>query len=111
MLTLAQIAHDLGAAPTTIKIWQRLGLITGRRINGRREYHYHPGQRCPPGNACRDTALRRQKKLSDPTATINPTRSSRRHKARGLTHPRQKVQYEAHALDRPCSMAARIDAL
>jgi DNA invertase Pin-like site-specific DNA recombinase len=75
MLTLAQLVHDLGAAPTTIKIWQRLGLITGRRVNGRREYLYHPGQHCPPGNPCRDAALRRQQKLSDPTATISQARS------------------------------------
>lgn len=42
MLTLAEVAHDLGAAPATVKKWQRLGLITGRRIDGRREYLYHP---------------------------------------------------------------------
>ncbi len=77
MLTLTQIAHDLAATPATIKIWRRAGLITGRRVNGRREYLYHPGQHRPPGNPRRDTALQRhQQALSDPSATINPARSS-----------------------------------
>jgi DNA invertase Pin-like site-specific DNA recombinase len=78
MLTLAQAAEDLGAAPATVKRWQRAGLITGRRVDGRREYLYHPGQNCPPGNARRDATLRRHQKLSDPTATLSPTRSSNR---------------------------------
>ncbi len=76
MLTLAQLAADLGAAPATIKIWRRAGLITGRRVDGRREYLYHPGQNCPPGNPRRDATLHRYRKPSDPTATISPARSS-----------------------------------
>jgi len=88
MLTLAQTAHDLGATPATVKKWQRLGLITGRRVDGRREYLYHPGQHRPPANPRRDAAPRRQRRLSDPTATINPARSSGQRpdsNARGIT--------------------------
>jgi DNA invertase Pin-like site-specific DNA recombinase len=88
MLTLTQIAHDLDTTPSTVKIWQRLGLITGRRVNGRREHLYHPGQHRPPGNPRRDAALLRlHPALSDPTATINPAPSSSHqpHKVRALT--------------------------
>jgi hypothetical protein len=63
MLTLAQLADDLRAAPATIKLWRRAGLITGRRVDGRREYLYHPGQNCPPGNPRRDATLHRYQKL------------------------------------------------
>jgi DNA invertase Pin-like site-specific DNA recombinase len=76
MLTLTEIAHDLRAAPATVKNWQRVGLITGRRIDGRREYLYHPGQSCPGDNPRREATLRRYRKLSDTTATIRPARSS-----------------------------------
>ncbi|MGH9304479.1 MAG: MerR family transcriptional regulator [Acidimicrobiales bacterium] len=48
MLTVQEIAHDLGVTPHTIKIWQRRGDITGRRVDGRRECLYHPGQVRPP---------------------------------------------------------------
>jgi len=89
MLTLTQAAQDLGAAPTTVKKWQRLGLITGRRVDGRREYLYHPGQNRPPGNPRREATLRRSphRKLSEASATISPTPSSsqRPDKARGIT--------------------------
>ena len=44
MLTLEEIAAELGVTPQTIKIWQRRGDITGRRTDGRRECLYHPGQ-------------------------------------------------------------------
>jgi len=76
MRTLAEVAHDLGTAPDTVKKWQRLGLITGRRVDGRREHLYHPGQHCPGDNPRRDATLRRYQKLSDPTATISTARSS-----------------------------------
>ena len=76
MLTLAELAHDLATTPATINKWQRLGLITGRRVNGRRERLYHPGQDRPDDNPHRDAALRRHQKLSDPTATISTARSS-----------------------------------
>ena len=75
MLTLAEVAGDLGAAPATVKKWQRLGLITGRRVDGRREYLYHPGQDCPGHNPRRDAALRRYQTLSEVTATISTARS------------------------------------
>jgi len=75
MLTLAEVASDLGAAPATVKKWQRLGLITGRRVDGRREYLYHPGQDCPGDNPRRDATLRRYQTLSEVTATISTARS------------------------------------
>jgi len=74
MLTLTEVAEDLGAAPATVKKWQRLGLITGRRVDGRREYLYHPGQNCPTDNPRRDATP--HQKLSQATATIGPAQSS-----------------------------------
>jgi len=47
MLTLDEIAAQLGVTAQTIKIWQRRGDITGRRIDGRRAHLYHPGQNRP----------------------------------------------------------------
>jgi len=47
MLTLEEIAAQFGVTTQTVKIWQRRGDITGRRINGRREHLYHPGQHRP----------------------------------------------------------------
>jgi DNA invertase Pin-like site-specific DNA recombinase len=48
MLTLQEIAAQLGVTAQTIKVWQRRGDITGRRIDLRREHLYHPGQTRPP---------------------------------------------------------------
>jgi len=48
MLTLEEIADQFGVTTQTIKVWQRRGHITGRRIDGRRAYLYHPGQSRPP---------------------------------------------------------------
>ncbi|MGH2802494.1 MAG: recombinase family protein [Thermoleophilaceae bacterium] len=48
MLTLDEIADQLGVTTGTIKRWQHRGLITGRRIDGRRAHLYHPGQSRPP---------------------------------------------------------------
>ncbi len=48
MLTLEEIATQFGVTTDTIKIWQRRGHITGRRIDGRRLHLYHPGQTRPP---------------------------------------------------------------
>ena len=47
MLTLDEIAAQFGVSTQTIKIWQRRGHITGRRIDGRRAHLYHPGQNRP----------------------------------------------------------------
>ena len=57
MLTLAEIASEFDVCPQTIKIWQRRGAITGRRIDGRREHLYYPRQRRPPDG--RSTRRRR----------------------------------------------------
>jgi DNA invertase Pin-like site-specific DNA recombinase len=50
MLTVDEIAAELGVTPATIKRWQHRGEITGRRIDGRREHLYHPGQTRPAGH-------------------------------------------------------------
>ena len=56
MLTLDEIAAQLGVTAQTIKIWQRRGDITGRRIDGRRAHLYHPGQTRPPDARQRSTS-------------------------------------------------------
>jgi len=48
MLTVDEIATELGVTTQTIKIWQRRGHLTARRVNGRRECLYDPGQSRPP---------------------------------------------------------------
>jgi len=47
MLSIEEIADELAVTAQTIKRWQRSGHITGRRIDGRRECLYHPGQARP----------------------------------------------------------------
>jgi DNA invertase Pin-like site-specific DNA recombinase len=47
MLTLEEIATQLGVTTGTIKRWQHRGHITGRRIDGRRAHLYHPDQSRP----------------------------------------------------------------
>jgi DNA invertase Pin-like site-specific DNA recombinase len=47
MLTLDEIAEQLSVSTQTVKVWQRRGDITGRRIDGRRAHLYHPGQNRP----------------------------------------------------------------
>jgi hypothetical protein len=47
LLTLGQIASELGAHPSSIKRWYRLGLITGRLADDRGTCLYHPGQTRP----------------------------------------------------------------
>jgi len=54
MLTLEEIAAQLGVSTQTIKVWQRRGDITGRRIDARREHLYHPGQTRPRDRRRRD---------------------------------------------------------
>ena len=53
MLSLDEIAGQFGVSTNTIKIWQRRGYLTGRRIDGRREHVYHPGQSRPPDHRFR----------------------------------------------------------
>ncbi len=57
MLTLEQTATEFGVTTQTVKIWHRRGTITARRVNGRREHLYHPGQSRPPDGR---SARRRQ---------------------------------------------------
>jgi len=60
MLTLQEIADQFDVSTQTIKVWQRRGDITGRRIDGRRAHLYHPGQNRPDG---------RQRQLAQAVAT------------------------------------------
>ena len=47
MLTLDEIAAAVRRHPASDQDWRRRGLITGRRIDGRRAHLYHPGQKAP----------------------------------------------------------------
>jgi len=69
MLTLDEIAQQLGVSAQTVKIWQRRGQITGRRIDGRRAHLYHPGQTRPPD---------RRRRSKPPTS--NPAAITRHHR-------------------------------
>jgi hypothetical protein len=71
MLTAPEIADQLAVTPATIKIWRRRGDITGRRVDGRREHLYHPGQTRPPDRRRRS----RQDPVEQATVDINPTTS------------------------------------
>jgi DNA invertase Pin-like site-specific DNA recombinase len=55
LLTLAEIAGELGAHPSSIKRWYRLGLITGRLADDRGTCLYHPGQTRPTPAQVEDT--------------------------------------------------------
>jgi DNA invertase Pin-like site-specific DNA recombinase len=80
MLTLEEIAEQLGVSTQTLKVWQRRGHITGRRIDGRRAHLYHPGQNRPPDGRQRpprDTVTATHHHPPSPTAksktsTITP---------------------------------------
>ena len=56
MLTLQEIAEQFDVTTDTIKRWQHRGHITGRRIDRRRAYLYHPGQSHPPDGRQRQPA-------------------------------------------------------
>jgi hypothetical protein len=55
LLTLDEIASELGAHPSSIKRWYRLGLITGRLADDRGTCLYHPGQTRPSPTFVEDT--------------------------------------------------------
>jgi DNA invertase Pin-like site-specific DNA recombinase len=55
LLTLDEIAGELGAHPQSIKRWYRLGLITGRLADDRGTCLYHPGQTRPTAAQVEDT--------------------------------------------------------
>src|SRR5271166_2680237 len=76
LLTLDQIAADLGAHPCSIKRWHRLGLITGEQADDRGIFRYHPGQ-TRPASADAETA---RKRLGDDhrSGRRNPHRKSGR---------------------------------
>ncbi len=58
MLTLEEIAAQLGADTQTIRRWRARGLITGRRINNRFTHLYHPGQSRPDRDRHHHKAVR-----------------------------------------------------
>ncbi len=66
MLTVDEMATELGVTTQTIKIWQRRGHLTARRVNGRRECLYEPGQSRPPDG--------RSKRRRPRTETVTPIR-------------------------------------
>ena len=76
MLTVDEIADQLGVTPTKINDWRRRGLITSRRIDGRGSCLYHPGQTPPRqhghtpenvGPVCHPQAI-----TTSPTIPITP---------------------------------------
>jgi DNA invertase Pin-like site-specific DNA recombinase len=85
LLTLPQIAADLGAHPCSIKRWHRLGLITGEQADDRGIFRYHPGQ-ARPAPADTENAVKR---LGDDhrSGRRNPHRTSGRPRT-----PRQNVR-------------------
>jgi DNA invertase Pin-like site-specific DNA recombinase len=76
MLTLDEIAAQFDVTPATIKGWQRRGAITGRRVDGRRAYLYHPGQTRPPDR--RSTRYRASRRTVGATChdQVNATQTS-----------------------------------
>src|SRR5664279_1286501 len=48
MLTVEDTAHQLGVSTDTVAAWRRHGLLTARRVDGRRSHLYHPGPGRPP---------------------------------------------------------------
>ena len=85
LLTLGQIAADLGAHPCSIKRWHRLGLITGEQADDRGIFRYHPGQ-ARPAPADTENAVKR---LGDDhrSGRRNPHRTSGKPRT-----PKQKVR-------------------
>jgi hypothetical protein len=84
MLTAEQMATELGVTNQTIKVWQRRGAITGRRVDGRREHLYFPGQSRPTYHR-RNRWQRDQERVTTPrhdavsrTAEDKTTRTSGR---------------------------------
>jgi hypothetical protein len=57
MLSVREIAVELGVSAPTIKTWRRQGLLTGRRTDGRGAYLYHPGQTRPSQLRSRPTTV------------------------------------------------------
>jgi len=55
MLTREELAQQLGVHRATISQWRREGLITGRRVDGRGEYLFHPDQQAPDAPRGRKT--------------------------------------------------------
>ena len=80
MLTLNELADQLGVHPFTVKRWHQLGLITGRQAEGRGTCLYHPGQTRPTPAAVTtaDKATR--------SATRNPNPQPRPGNAGGPRH-------------------------
>ena len=105
MLTLEEIAAQLSVTTDTIKIWQRRGDITGRRIDGRRVHLYHPSQTRPPDGrqrhqpAARPTVAAPVIIAPAPSPTASPPQ------------PHQEAQYETHSLLNPSLTAASTPAL
>ena len=59
MLTVEETARQLGVSTDTVATWRRQGLLTARRVDGRRSHLYHPGQGRPPLHHKTEAADRR----------------------------------------------------
>jgi hypothetical protein len=101
MLTLEEIAAQFGVTSQTIKVWQRRGQITGRRIDGRREHLYHRGQTRPPDGRRRSRPTTNDAATPVIIAPAPPRRESPR-----KTH--QEAQYERHSFVHPSAFNAPI---
>ena len=80
MLTLTQIATQLGVSAGTIKIWHHAGLLTAHPYNDKGQCLYPPPGPNPPARAQGRKLTQRRRtapltrntptKMSDPTATV-----------------------------------------
>ena len=89
MLTLAELASQLGVSTGTVKTWYHAGLITGHPYNDKGQCLYPPPGPNPPARAQgRKLSERRPPhrsqqrmnppRMSDPTATVS-TRTTTEH--------------------------------
>ena len=80
MLTLTEIAAQLGVSAGTIKIWHHAGLLTAHPYNDKGQCLYPPPGPNPPARAQGRKLTQRRRttpltpdtasKMSDPTATV-----------------------------------------
>jgi hypothetical protein len=89
LLDMAQIAEHLGVHRTTIKNWHRAGLLVSHKANDKNQRLFEP-----PAPA-------------DQTPASSPDKEARS-ETEFPPNPRQEVQCETQALDKPCSRVASI---
>jgi len=67
MLTITEMAGNLGVCTTTVKAWCRAGIVTGDRYNDKGEHLYHPPDPINP------PAKHQGRRLASPPAPANTT--------------------------------------